>query len=118
MDTRSAFAMWLTHRDKEAMVFDWDKAARIICERGAKTAGAGLRGDWDYTGGTIFLNGKPNLDSGAFLSSKWAVPELEIGGIKFDCYRMKSEVPDWNAHTEWPVSALAILDAALGSDHD
>lgn len=33
------------------MVFDWDKAARIIRERKPSTAAAGLSGDWEYTGG-------------------------------------------------------------------
>ena len=34
------------------MVFDWNKAAQIIKERGATNASAGLSGDWEYTGGT------------------------------------------------------------------
>jgi hypothetical protein len=38
MNTISAFAMGTANRDKESMVFDWEKAARLIKERGASNA--------------------------------------------------------------------------------
>lgn len=49
------------------MVFDWDKAARLIQEKKPKWATAGLRGDWEYTGGTIYEDGKPVMDDASNL---------------------------------------------------
>lgn len=46
MDTMQAFMMGEMNRGNERMIFDWDKAARIIAERKPKEAMAGLRGDW------------------------------------------------------------------------
>lgn len=109
MNTLAAFAMGEANRHRELMVFDWDEAARIIEERGARTAYAGLCNDWEYTGGCIFKNGEPYRESYTYLSSTWAVPQLEIDGETFDCYRMRSETPGWDAYTKWPESALAIL---------
>lgn len=111
MNTMSAFAMGTANRDKESMVFDWEKAARLIKERGASNASAGLRGDWEWTGGQILADGKPvpREETFTFLSSTWAVPELEIDGETIDCYRMQSEVPGWNSDTYWPPEALALL---------
>ena len=40
--------------DKEVMVFDWDKAAEIIKKRKPTYAAAGLRQDWENTGGLIY----------------------------------------------------------------
>jgi hypothetical protein len=115
----TAFAMGEAHRDDPLMVFDWDKAARLIKERGAKTASAGLSGDWEYTGGCILKDGKPymNTDVGdgyTYLASTWAIPELELDedGERIDCWRYRSETPDWGYDTRWPESALGIL----GSD--
>lgn len=110
MDSFKAFAMGEANRGKELMVFDWDKAARIIKERGATTASAGLRFDWDWTGGLILCDGKPYNDGSTYLASTWAVPELDIDGDVMPCYRMQSEVPNWGADTKWPESALAILN--------
>lgn len=111
MDTISAFARGMANRGKEEMVFDWDKAARLIVDRAAKSASAGLQGDWEYTGGLIFTNGTPVPEDEAyvFLASTWATPELEIDGETFECYRMESETPGWDAKTYWPESAVAIL---------
>ncbi|KVQ87318.1 hypothetical protein WK09_19975 [Burkholderia ubonensis] len=109
MDTMNAFAMGQANRHKEAMVFDWDKAARLIIEHKATEAFAGLAGDWEYTGGQIFRNGEPYSDDYTYLSSTWATPELEIDGTTYACFRMRSEVPDWNSDTKWPASAMAIL---------
>lgn len=113
MDSMQAFAMGEANRDKELMVFDWDKAAQLIKERGSKQASAGLAGDWEWTGGDIMQDGKPVLrdDSYTYLASTWATPELDIDGWRIDCFRMQSETPEWDAETTWPESALAILNA-------
>ncbi len=109
MDTLSAFAMGLANRNRESMVFDWDKAAELIKEYKPKTAMAGLRGDWEWTGGTIYENGEPVLDSYTWLSSTWATPEIDLDGEVIECYKMESHVPNWDSDTKWPESAVAIL---------
>lgn len=113
MDTMMAFAMGEANRGKDLMVFDWDKAARIIKERGATSASAGLSGDWGYTGGNIFSDGKPNTESYTYLASTWATPELDVDGDIIDCFIMEREVPEeWGTNysdIKWPESALAIL---------
>ena len=43
MNTWAAFAMGEANRGKELMVFDWDKAARLIKERKPECAYAGVR---------------------------------------------------------------------------
>ena len=111
MDTLSAFIMGDLNRGKEMMVFDWEKAARLIRERKPKCASAGLRSDWEYTGGKIYEDGKPVMDDYTYLASTWAVPEIDIDGEVIDCYRMENEVPGWSAKTKWPKSALDILSA-------
>lgn len=103
-----AFMMGKMNRGKEIMVFDWDKAARIIAERKPKYAAAGLRGDWEYTGGTIYEDGEPYYEY-TFLASTWAIPELDIDNEIIDCYVMESET-EWDSDTKWPKSALAILN--------
>lgn len=109
MDTLSAIAMGYATRRDEPMVFDWDKAAQLIRDSKCSHASAGLRSDWEWTGGTIFEDGKPVKSDYTYLSSTWAVPEIEINGEVMPCYRMKSEVPRWDANTKWPKSALDIL---------
>lgn len=111
MDTMATFAMGEANRGKPLMVFDWDKAARLIKEAGAKNASAGLAGDWGYTGGEILVDGEIPDDSYCYLASTWATPELEIDGMRQDCYRMEDEVPDWDSGTFWPESAREILGA-------
>lgn len=91
------------------MVFDWDEAARRIVASGDTVASAGLRADWEFTGGDIFADGKPYLDSYTYLASTWATPEIEIDGVRSACFRMMSDSPGWDEHTKWPESALAIL---------
>ena len=54
-----AFMMEEANRNKELMVFDWERAAQRIKETGAKEASAGLYSDWEYTGGAIWRDGKP-----------------------------------------------------------
>lgn len=108
MDSMAAFAMGEANRGKEPMVFDWDKAASLIKEHKPKFAQAGLRGDWEWTGGVIF-DGQPTEKHYTYLASTWATPELDIDGGLYPCFRMQSEVPDWGSDTKWPESALAIL---------
>lgn len=111
MDTLSAFAMGNASRGRPLMVFDWDKAARFICARQPEFASAGLRGDWEYTGGTIFRDGKPYADENTYLASTWAKPELDLDGDVMECWIEESEakVKGWDSGTKWPESALAIL---------
>lgn len=114
MDTLSAFAMGQANRSKELMVFDWEKAAQIIKEKDAKEAAAGLRDDWNWTGGNILKDGKPipRDETYTYLASTWAVPELEIDGEIIPCYKMQSETPKWNSDTYWPPEAMAIMTQA------
>lgn len=108
MDTMAAFAMGRASRNNRPRVFDWHKAARLIKEKNPAVAGAGLAGDWEYTGGTIYANGKADTDSYTYLASTWAAPEIEIDGEKQDCWVYCDE-SDWDCHTKWPKSALKIL---------
>lgn len=112
MDTMSAFVMGEVNRGKEQKVFDWNRAAQIIKERGAKNASAGLANDWEYTGGSILTDGKPTPREATyvFLASTWATPELEIDGETIDCYVMESDTPGWDSGTYWPDSAREILN--------
>jgi hypothetical protein len=114
MDSITGFALGEANRGKELMVFDWEQAARLIRERGAKSASAGLASDWEYTGGEILTDGKPTPvdETHVYLASTWATPELEIDDVRMDCYRMQSETPGWSSDTYWPEEALAILNAA------
>jgi len=94
---------------KELMVFDWDKAARIIAKEKPVFCNAGLRNDWEWTGGCIFRDNKIVEDSYTYLSSTWAVPELDIDGVLIPCFKMESETPGWSCDTKWPESARKIL---------
>ena len=111
MNNLMAFTMSMANRGKEMMVFDWDKAARLIQERKPECASAGLRDDWEWTGGTIYKDGEPVMDDYTYLSSTWAVPELNMDGDIMECFRMEYEAPGWNSDTKWPQSALNILNA-------
>lgn len=93
----------------KGMVFDWDKAARVIVERGAQYAEAGLSGDWDWTGGEILNDGKPVLDSYTYLQSLWATPMILIDGAYYECY-IDADKTQWDSGTKWPQSALDILE--------
>jgi hypothetical protein len=113
MDTLSAYIRNRAAGACELMVFDWEKAARLIVERKAKHASAGLADDWEWTGGEIFANGAPvpHEDTYVFLSSSWATPEIEIDGQREDCFRMRGATPGWDSDTYWPPEAIAILNA-------
>lgn len=110
MDTLTAFSRAIAARDREHMVFDWVKAAKLIKERKPTLAQAGLQGDWEWTGGTIFEGGKPVLDSYTYLSSNHAAPEIDLDGDRFPCYCMQSDQPTFGSGTKWPAEALAILE--------
>ena len=115
MDSISAFARGMAARaaGSPLMVFDWDKAARRIKESGATHASAGLAGDWEWTGGEILRDGKP-VDKGdtyTYLASIWATPELELDGVREDCWLLADKTPGWTSETYWPESALTILTA-------
>lgn len=96
---------------KEPKVFDWEKAAKIIIERKAISARAGLSGDWGWTGGEILRDGKPvpKNETYTYLASVHATPELEVDGEIIACYRMQSETPGWGSDTYWPPEALALM---------
>jgi hypothetical protein len=113
MDTMSAFFRGQASRGNQLKVFDWDRAAQIIRRAGATEASAGLSGDWEYTGGRIFADGKPipQDETYVYLASTWATPELEVNGETHDCWRYESETDGWDAHTYWPESARALLSA-------
>lgn len=107
--TVTVFALGRASAGRELMVFDWEKAAAEIKAGGTLVARAGLRSDWEWTGGEIYANGMPREHTYTFLASTWAVPELDLDGKVIECYRMQSEVPNWDAHTYWPEEALRIL---------
>ena len=109
MDTLSAFARGEASRGKTPMVFDWDKAARLIKERKPNIVKAGLERDWGYTGGTIYKDGNPVKDSYTYLASTWATPQISLDGKVESCYVMKSKKVKWDCSTKWPQSALDIL---------
>lgn len=110
MDTLSAFAMGDAHRNDPLMVFDWDKAAQIIKERGAQNASAGLAGDWGMTGGEILTDGEPNMEDYTYLASTWATPQLKVDGVLMDCWKYAKDTDGWDAKTKWPKSSLKILN--------
>ena len=113
MNTMKAFAMGEANRGKEPMVFDWHKAARLIKNMNPEKVEAGLSGDWNYTGGSIWENGEvvPEDNTYTFLSSTWATPVIRIDGEAEVCYVMQSDAPDWDSDTYWPDSAIAILNS-------
>lgn len=116
MNSIAAFMMGEAHRHEEKMVFDWEKAARMIKQTGCTEASAGLRDDWEWTGGIIFEDGKPTTEHYTYLASTWAVPEIEIDGEIYECFRMISEAPGWDANTQWPESALSLLEDNAAAD--
>ncbi len=113
MDSMKAFAMGDANRGKEQMVFDWEKAARLILERQPVEASAGLASDWEYTSGDIWRDGKPvpASETYTYLASTWALPQLDMDGEIIACVRMASETPGWDSKTYWPDEAMAIINA-------
>jgi hypothetical protein len=113
MDSMMAFARANVARQRGAKqkVFDWIKAAQLIRERQSETASAGLSQDWEYTGGSIFANGQPvpREETYTYLSSNWAIPELNLDGEVISCWKFEDDTPGWNAGTYWPPEALEEL---------
>lgn len=113
VDIFSGFARGEAARASGAklMVFDWDRAARRIKDSGAVNASAGLAGDWEWTGGEIWRDGKPlsRDDTYTYLASIWAMPELELDGVREGCWVYADTTPGWDSDTFWPASALAIV---------
>ena len=111
MDLMKALIIGIENRGKELMVFDWIKAAKLIKKRKPLHASAGLKNDWNWTGGEIYSRGKIILKDNTYtyLASTWAEPELEMDGEICSCYRMQSKTPGWDAKTYWPEEALLIL---------
>lgn len=116
VDSLQAFAMADAARKRgdRSRVFDWIKAAELIRDTRPDVASAGLRGDWEYTGGDIYRDGKPvpDDDTYTYLASIWAIPELDLDGDVTECWIWKDESPGWSAGTYWPDEALALLPAS------
>ena len=107
-------------RGAKHKAFDWDKAAQIIKERFAQhpdlSAEAGLQGDWNYTGGVIFENGKPTKENYTYLSSNWAAPTLILSwdGDEQEEIECSVESNDrFDSDTKWDETSLAILGINL-----
>lgn len=104
---------------KKGKAFDWNKAAKIIIENLSEhpdlKAEAGLQGDWDYTGGTIFENGNPTNTEHTYLMSNWAVPTLILSWEgneqeTIDCYEEQGK---FNEYSKWDKDSCKILGIKL-----
>ncbi len=107
-------------KEKPHKAFDWDKAAEIIKEKlklhPDLKAEAGLQGDWNYTGGTIFENGKPTNDHYTYLQSNWATPTLilEWDGEEQEELECSTAANDrFGSDTKWDEKSLIILGINL-----
>ncbi len=111
MDTAAAFRMGELYRGSPLRVFDWITAAKLIAERQPESASAGLSGDWEWTGGRIYLNGYPvpQDDTYTYLASTWAIPELQLDHEMIDCWIWQADSPGWDSGTYWPEEALKAL---------
>lgn len=118
MDSFAAMALGEAARRSGAKqrVFDWDRDASLIAEKKPVEASAGLSGDWSYTGGDIWRDGSPVLDSYTYLSSNWAEPELDMDGDVIGCWKYADETPGWDSDTKWPASALAIVSKSKNAE--
>lgn len=110
MDTLQAAMRAAAAPPNSDKVFDWHKAAQIIKDRQPFRAEAGLEGDHEWTGGTIYRDGKPVFNDYTYLASSWCPAELVIDDEYIECWLPAAEQPGWGAHTKWPESALAILN--------
>lgn len=109
MNTLEAAMMNAMTPDGHGKVFDWDKAATILKEKNPEVAMAGLEGDFEWTGGCIWKDGKPVLDDYTYLASRWATPILIVDEEEIPCYLPKGSC-EWTADTKWPESALKIIE--------
>ncbi len=119
MNTEEAFARGEAARARavRSRVFDWNKAAKILRERGTADALAGLRSDMEWTGGPILREGKPvPVDKTyTYLASVWATPIMEIDHEEIECWAWVDEC-GWNANTYWPQSALDIFNGQVSDE--
>jgi hypothetical protein len=105
----------------ESRVFDWNKAATLIKQHKPVYAGAGLRDDWEWTGGTIYRDGEPvnKEETYTYLASNWAIPELKLTFedgrmLVLECWVWDNDVDNpekWDECSYWTKSALDILNA-------
>jgi hypothetical protein len=109
MDTLMAISRRFAAEGNKLRVFDWDRAAQLIRKRKPNKAYAGLGLDWEYTGGLIFSQGEPVKNSYTYLSSNWAIPELDMDNEIIECWKYENETDGWDSDTKWPESALKIL---------
>lgn len=108
-------------KDNPQMAFDWDKAAKIIKDKlkfhPDLKAEAGLQGDWNYTGGVIFEDGKPTNEDYTYLSSNWAKPTLilEWDGSEqeeIECW-IEQENGRFGSTSKWDEKSIEILGIEL-----
>lgn len=111
MDSLKAFTLGKLNKGKPFRVFDWVKAAELIKQHRPVEASAGLRDDWEWTGGTIYRKGKPVLNEYTYLASNWAIPELDMDGTVLECWKYQHDTLGWDSDTKWPEEALKILVA-------
>lgn len=106
-------------RGADFMVFDWEKAARILHDRKPFAAFAGLKDDFECTGAMIYKQGHPILLGAdgekpyTFLGSCWAKPMLVLLDEKGQPEEMECFTTDKNSpyccHTYWPREAVRLL---------
>lgn len=98
-------------------MFDFKKAAELIREAFKAhpdlIAEAGLQGDWAYTGGVIFANGKPTNENYTFLSSNWAKPTLILSWDGAEQEEIVCEKDGDQADCKWDYESLKILGLSL-----
>lgn len=77
---------------------------------------AGLNGDWNYTAGIIFTDGKPTNNDYTYLSSNWATPMLALSynGLEeeIECWS-KEEETRFNSDSKWDENSLKVLGIDL-----
>ena len=101
------------------MAFDWDKAAKLIKDKFETNkdlvAEAGLEGDWNYTGGEIFEDGKPTNENYTYLQSNWAAPTLILNygdkSEEIECWVEANE--RFGSDSKWDEISLEILGIQL-----
>ncbi len=108
----------MANRKNSLKAFNFDKAANIIKEylkdHPDLIAEAGLEGDWAYTGGVIFRDGKPVTDEYTYLSSTWATPTLVLSWegedqMSFDCSCPENK--RFHSSAKWDKKAIKILNS-------
>ena len=120
IDTLTAvgYAIAARRANRESKVFDWDYAAtmlRMFASDGITDVEVCILEDRGHTCEYAIENKRINPDSGcAFLASIWGTPGMIVyyedgSEVTIPCFKMASEVPDWNEDTWWPDSAVNIL---------